>query len=93
MSTQDFCFWLQGWFEIQKPQSITATQLQEIKNHLDLVFNKVTPNVVDFSGLEQLLDCSSNRKCNDILSPSLNNTYCGHTSLIPSSLDHIDITC
>lgn len=45
MEPRDFCYWLQGWLEIQKPTTITPEQVQEIKNHLDLVFKKVTPNL------------------------------------------------
>ena len=44
MTKENFCYWLQGWMEIQNPQEINARQMQEIKNHLNLVFNKVTPS-------------------------------------------------
>lgn len=43
MSPENFCYWLQGWLEIQNPSSASAEQLQEVKNHLALVFTKVTP--------------------------------------------------
>ncbi len=45
MSSQDFCYWLQGWLEIQNPKTINEIQTQEIKNHLALVFIKLTPVV------------------------------------------------
>lgn len=44
MTTEQFTYWLQGFFEIQGAQEVTPTQVQIIKDHLALVFNKVTPN-------------------------------------------------
>lgn len=44
MSPENFAYWLQGFFEIQNPKTLSETQVQEIKNHLDLVFTKVTPS-------------------------------------------------
>lgn len=39
MTSRDFCFWLQGFFELQGTnQAITPEQVQIIKNHLKLVF-------------------------------------------------------
>lgn len=37
MNAENFCYWLQGWLEIQNPVTINALQLQEIKNHLSIV--------------------------------------------------------
>lgn len=37
MRHRDFCFWLQGAFEICDPPSITAAQVECIKRHLALV--------------------------------------------------------
>lgn len=45
MEPRDFVYWLQGFMEIQKPETLNAEQVQEIKNHLGLVFNKITPTV------------------------------------------------
>lgn len=50
MTTENFCYWLQGWIELQNPKNINELQIQEIKNHLDLVFNKMTPKL-GFNGL------------------------------------------
>lgn len=45
MTERDFCYWLQGFFEIENPTNITSEQVAMIKEHLQLVFNKVTgPN-------------------------------------------------
>ena len=38
MTSRDFCFWLQGVFEIAKPQVLDAAQTELIKRHLALVF-------------------------------------------------------
>lgn len=38
MTSRDFCFWLQGFFEVQKPLEINAEQTEMIKRHLNLVF-------------------------------------------------------
>jgi len=45
MDHLQFCYWLQGYFEIGKPYSLNKDQVEEIKNHLDLVFKKVTPSI------------------------------------------------
>lgn len=45
MTPEQFCYWLQGFSELQSP-SITAPtveQWQMIREHLATVFNKVTP--------------------------------------------------
>ena len=38
MESVNFCYWLQGFFEIAKPSEITSEQTEMIKNHLNLVF-------------------------------------------------------
>lgn len=38
MNTIDFCFWLQGYFEISGKSEISKEQAEIIKNHLNLVF-------------------------------------------------------
>lgn len=43
MTPQEFCYWLQGFIEIANPCGMTGEQLQIIKDHLQLVFVKVTP--------------------------------------------------
>jgi hypothetical protein len=47
MNSLDFCYWLQGFFELsKKPQlkELDENQVQTIKYHLKLVFNKETPD-------------------------------------------------
>lgn len=38
MNSIDFCFWLQGYFEISGSNELTPAQVGFIKNHLSLVF-------------------------------------------------------
>lgn len=43
MDAISFCYWLRGFLELAEPSKITAKQIEEINNHLDLVLHKVTP--------------------------------------------------
>jgi hypothetical protein len=51
MQARDFCFWLQGYFEIaeetaQKPAPLTADQVDMIRRHLALVFkHEIDPSM------------------------------------------------
>lgn len=46
---QDFVYWLQGFVEIADSDTISEKQWLIIKDHLKLVFDKVTPDrKVDF---------------------------------------------
>lgn len=46
MTSRDFCFWLQGFFEIRKPGAITDTESELIERHLGLVFkHEIDPTV------------------------------------------------
>lgn len=38
MTSRDFAYWLQGFFELSKSESITDEQLKIIKTHLNMVF-------------------------------------------------------
>jgi hypothetical protein len=44
MTPEQFTYWLQGFMETADPKSIDEKQTQIIKDHLDLVFTKVTPD-------------------------------------------------
>jgi hypothetical protein len=43
MSPENFCYWLQGYLEIGDSKDLDSNQLDIVKDHLKLVFNKVTP--------------------------------------------------
>jgi hypothetical protein len=38
MKSRDFCYWLQGFFEISQESSLSPNQVQVVKNHLNMVF-------------------------------------------------------
>lgn len=38
MTARDFCYWLQGYFELACDTTITQQQVATIKNHLSMVF-------------------------------------------------------
>ena len=38
MTSREFCYWLQGLFELDSPKNINEKQTELIKKHLNLVF-------------------------------------------------------
>jgi hypothetical protein len=40
MTPEQFVYWLQGFFELSKPENLTTEQVKEVKEHLDSVFKK-----------------------------------------------------
>ena len=44
MNADEFAYWLQGFFELSESNQLTDKQVEIIKNHLQLVFEKVTPD-------------------------------------------------
>jgi len=47
MSPEQFTYWLKGFFEISDTNNLSEKQVQIIRDHLNLVFNKVTPERKD----------------------------------------------
>lgn len=49
MTSDQFVFWLQGFFEISQhsegANTLNERQVDEIRSHLNLVMTKVTPNI------------------------------------------------
>lgn len=46
MTSRDFCFWLQGLFELGQPEQLTADQTKAVKAHLGLVFkHEIDPSM------------------------------------------------
>jgi hypothetical protein len=56
MTPENFTYWLQGYFEISGEKTLDAREVQIIKDHLDLVFKKVTPDAPKEDLGWQLLD-------------------------------------
>jgi hypothetical protein len=45
MTSRDFCFWLQGVFEIGGVKSLDERQTEAVRRHLDMVFkHEIDPN-------------------------------------------------
>lgn len=48
MTPENFCYWLQGWFELNQTidhrDGATPETIDMIRDHLTLVFDKVTPD-------------------------------------------------
>lgn len=49
MTPENFAYWLQGFFEMTETNKLSEKQILMIKEHLRLVFDKVTP--VDYDQL------------------------------------------
>ena len=46
MTSRDFCFWLQGLFELQNPHELNGLQTSAVKRHLALVFkHEIDPSM------------------------------------------------
>lgn len=59
MNTQDFCYWLQGYFELvmtPTKEGLSPQQVEVIKEHLRLVFKKETVKTVPDLTDEKLQD-------------------------------------
>jgi hypothetical protein len=50
MNSLEFAYWLQGFFELTNQKTLNETQVQIIREHLDLVFDKKTTASMGFSG-------------------------------------------
>jgi hypothetical protein len=52
MTPENFCYWLQGYFELTGPGAMLSTrQLDVVRDHLRLVFDKQTPERSPFEAL------------------------------------------
>jgi len=45
MTCNDFCYWLQGFFELSDADSLSEKQVAEFRNQLQLLLNKKTPTL------------------------------------------------
>ena len=46
MTSRDFCYWLQGFFELSNDQAISPTKAAMIQKHLALVFkHEIDPSM------------------------------------------------
>jgi predicted PolB exonuclease-like 3'-5' exonuclease len=57
MTSRDFAFWLQGFFEITGTNKIDEGQAEMIKNHLNLVFkHEIDPSLNGSKSKEEVQD-------------------------------------
>lgn len=61
MTPDQFCYWLQGYFEISGSTKLNKEQVDVIKEHLSLVFNKVTTKKIQLNDFKDYI----NPKVND----------------------------
>lgn len=55
MTSRDFCFWLQGVFEVGQPAALNEHQTALVKAHLALVFkHEIDPSMGDAKHQAQL---------------------------------------
>jgi hypothetical protein len=54
MNSLEFAYWLQGFFELTNQKTLNETQVQIIKEHLNLVFEKTTFTTMGVSGTSGL---------------------------------------
>lgn len=47
MNSESFCYWLHGYFELSGVTKLDEAQVKMIKEHLALVFTKVTPELIE----------------------------------------------
>lgn len=50
MTPEQFTYWLQGFIEMENPKTLSLRQTKIIKDHLELVFKKETPNRRNVNG-------------------------------------------
>lgn len=61
MKAENFAFWLQGFFEVARPQSINEEQTKMIQNQLALVFaHDIDPKMGDKPHQDKLNEIHNN---------------------------------
>ena len=93
MTSRDFCYWLQGYFEIhgnrpvQEPEStygLNESQIQMIRNHLDMVFlHEIDPSYGDKKKQDELNNLHNN---NSTVFPGLVNPILGPNASFPPKI-------
>lgn len=84
MTAEQFVYWLQGFMEVGQPRSLNDGQIQVIRDHLKLVFDKQTPdrtNMTEIVGVP-----NSTRPIQPYISPN-------DWSINPKPYNPYQITC
>lgn len=77
MNEQTFCFWLQGFVELQDSDTISEKQWLVIKDHLKLVFDKKTPDrskLSEFPSTQDIIDSMRPRPI-DLIGKQVDPSY------------------
>lgn len=62
MTTEQFTYWLNGFFEISDAKTLNEKQIKIIKDHLSLVLDKQTPDRDAEDSSKELSDNLDQRK-------------------------------
>jgi hypothetical protein len=55
MTSRDFCYWLQGFFELSEEVGMSNVQTECVKKHLSLVFkHEIDPSMGDVQHQDKL---------------------------------------
>lgn len=55
MTSRDFCYWVQGLFELQNPKTLNEKQTELIRRHLAMVFkHEIDPSFPDKEELSKI---------------------------------------
>ena len=60
MTERDFCYWLQGFIELNGIEALSKEQVKIIQEHLQLVLDKVTFTTLD---VKTVLDVPTHLTC------------------------------
>lgn len=104
MTGKDFCYWLQGWFEIAKPETISGKQFSMIEKHLELYrkyrntnLDKLNKTDIFCSWLSGVIDCTNattinlelvSERLSDIFEHEIDLSYTSDTQLM-DEMNHI----
>ncbi len=69
MTPERFTDWLQGFMEIGDPKTLDERQTQIIKDHLALVFDKVTPNRLGIDDIHKMIQHTTYPVCPNQTTP------------------------
>lgn len=81
MTPDQFCYWLQGFFELCPKTDATGLilnlqQTNMVREHLDLVFDKVTGATAPSVPPESKRYCEPKRLCSDTPAPGTHTFVC-----------------
>ncbi len=83
MTSRDFAYWLQGFFEISNAQTLNPTQTEMVKKHLNLVFiHEIDPSINNQHSQEVV------EKMNEIHNPTLQELGKIHNFTVTEDLPH-----